>query len=177
MYFYEFYQFLKDFEKFWKLADFWLKNDHLARCANRFFVTRSSTENVSSLWKMLLSLPKLVYMYPKVSSTIFCEQNFDFFEFRLKNWGFVDLGGWFLGFLAKNGPQGPRNLHLDQGAGFFWTIVGWFRAHFRSKSGIFPSNFIKGKSRFGAYLSARKQPQNRETRLFLHFVKKFWIAE
>ena len=28
----------------------------------------------------------------------------------------------------------------------FWIIFGWFRAHFRSKSGIFPSNFIKGKS-------------------------------
>ena len=57
----------------------------------------------------------------------------------------------------------------------FWTIFGWFRAHFRSKSGIFPSNFIKGKSRFGAYLSARKRPQNRETRLFLHSVKSFGL--
>ena len=57
----------------------------------------------------------------------------------------------------------------------FWTIFGWFRAHFRSKSGIFPSNFIKGKSRFCAYLSARELPQNRETRLFLHSVKSFGL--
>ena len=33
--------------------------------------------------------------------------------------------------------------------------------------------FIKGKSHFRVYLSARKQPQNRETRLFLHSVKTF----
>ena len=100
---------LKDFEKFSKLADFWPKNDHLARCAYRFFATRFSTENVSSLWKILLSLPKLVYMYPKVFSTIFCEQNFDFLSSSWKNLGFVDLGGRFWGFLAKNGPRGPRN--------------------------------------------------------------------
>ena len=66
----------KDFEKFWKLADFRPKNDHLACCTNRFFATWFSTENVSSLWKMILLLSKLVYMYPKISSTIFCEQNF-----------------------------------------------------------------------------------------------------
>ena len=99
----------KDFEKFWKLADFRPKNDHLARFAHRFFGTQFSTENVSSLWKMLLSPPNWVYMYPKVSSTIFCGQNFDFLSSSWKNWGFVDLGGRFWWFLAKNGPLSPRN--------------------------------------------------------------------
>ena len=57
----------------------------------------------------------------------------------------------------------------------FWTIFGWFRAHVRSKSGIFPSNFTKGKSWFRAYLFAQKRPPNRQTRLFLHSVKSFGL--
>ena len=75
----------KNFEKFRKLADFWPKNDHFACIALRFFGTRFSTENVSSLWKMLLSPPNLVYICPKVSSTIFCGQNFDFLSSNWKN--------------------------------------------------------------------------------------------
>ena len=108
-----FINFRKDFERFWKLADFWPKNDHLACYAHRFFGTRFSTENVSSLWKMLLSLPNWVYMYPKVSSTIFCEQNFDFFEFKLKKIGFCGPRGPFLGtfgdFWPKMAPLGLQN--------------------------------------------------------------------
>ena len=107
VYFYGFIRFWKDFEKFWKFTDFRPKNDHFARIARRFFGTRFSTENVSSLWKMLQSLSNWVYMYPKVSSTIFRVQNFDFLSSSWKKLGFVDLGGRFWGFLAKNGPLGP----------------------------------------------------------------------
>ena len=107
--FMSFIKFKKNFGKIWKLANFWPINGHLARVLRRFFNTHFYTVNVSSLWKMLLSLPNWVYMYPKVSSTIFRVQNFDFLSSSWKKLGFVDLGGRFWGFLAKNGPLGPRN--------------------------------------------------------------------
>ena len=97
-----FIKFQKIFGKFWKLADFRPKNGHLARVLRRFFNTQFYTVNVSSLWKMLLSLPNWVLMYPKVSSTIFRVQNFDFLSSSWKKLGFVDLWGSFLGIFGQN---------------------------------------------------------------------------
>ena len=93
--FMSFIKFQKIFGKIWKLANFWPINGHLAPDLRRFFNTHFYTVNVSSLWKMLLSLPNWVYMYPKVSSTIFRVQNFDFLSSSWKKLGFVDLGGHF----------------------------------------------------------------------------------
>ena len=87
-----FINFRKDFEKFWKSADFWPKNDHFARIARRFFGTRFSTENVSSLWKMLISPPNLLYIYPKVSSTIT--------RFQIYH---ISSVSWVLGHLVHQG--------------------------------------------------------------------------
>ena len=53
IYFYGFYLILEDFEKKLKLADFWPKNDHLARFLRREIVPFFSTENVSVPSKML----------------------------------------------------------------------------------------------------------------------------
>ena len=59
----------------------------------------------------------------------------------------------------------------------FWTIFGWFRAHFRSKSGIFPSNFIKGKSRFRCIPILTKTATELPNVIIFTFRKKFWIPE
>ena len=91
----------KNFEKFWKSADFWPKNDHLARFAHHFFGTRFSTENVSSLWKMFISPPKLVYTYPKVSSTITRFQNYHILSVSRVLGHLVHLGSKFWAFFAK----------------------------------------------------------------------------
>ena len=96
-----FIKFWKNFEKFWKLADFRPKNDHFARIARRFFGTRFSTENVSSLWKMLQSLPNLVYICPKVSSTITRFQNYHILSVSRVLGHLVHLGSKFWAFFAK----------------------------------------------------------------------------
>ena len=48
-----FIKFQKIFGKFSKLADFWLKNHHLARFSRRDFETFFSMENVTGPSKML----------------------------------------------------------------------------------------------------------------------------
>ena len=96
-----FIKFQKIFGKFWKLANFRPKNGHLARVLRRFFNTQFYTVNVSSLWKMLLSLPKLVYTYPKVSSTITRFQNYHILSVSRVLGHLVHLGSKFWAFFAK----------------------------------------------------------------------------
>ena len=124
-----FIKFWKDFEKFWKLADFRPKNDHFARIARRFFSTRFSTENVSSLWKMLLSLPNLVYICPKVSSTITRFQNYHILSVSRVMGHLVHLGSKFCLILAKNAQnllprcnKWPRTRLTDK-IWWFWNLV------------------------------------------------------
>ena len=124
-----FIKFWKNFEKFWKLADFWPKNDHFARIARRFFGTRFSTENVSSLWKMLQSLPNLVYICPKVSSTITRFQNYHILSVSRVMGHLVHLGSKFWAFFAKfkqkllpRCTKWPRTRLTDK-IWWFWNLV------------------------------------------------------
>ena len=59
----------------------------------------------------------------------------------------------------------------------FWTIFGWFRAHFMSKSGIFPSNFIKGKSHFQSIPMRTKTAKESQKAIIFTFRKNFWICK
>ena len=102
MYFYGFYQILKGFWKILKIGRFLAEKRPFRAYRASFFGTRFSTENVSSLWKMLLSLPNLVYKCPKVSSTITRFQNYHILSVSRVLGHLVHLGSDFCLILAKN---------------------------------------------------------------------------
>ena len=59
-------EFIKKFEKFWKLADFWPENGNFLRFSRCDFGTAFSTENVITQSKMLQLTWFLVYSPPIV---------------------------------------------------------------------------------------------------------------